>query len=271
MFSLHFSAWQDRNWTGLFLFILVFFNLTLYYPDTCTISGLPDPSPTLSPEAIAFQEKLKPFAKEHGLKLSDWPDALLEAAGHNPEMETYVMQYPLEKDVQHDSDMSEFENSSSVPLLLQWDARWGYASYAQEPLGLSGCGPVCLSMVSIYLLQDTRYTPLYMAQFSEDSGYSIPGGGSSWALISEGGRQLGMCVEEIPLDRGRIFRELKAGNPVICAMGPGDFTTTGHFIVMTGCQEGKIEVNDPNSRHRSELLWDYDAMAGQIKNLWAFS
>ena len=54
-------------------------------------------------------------------------------------------------------------------------------------------------------------------------------------------------------------------------MGPGDFTTTGHFIVLTEYKNGKIRVNDPNSRKNSEKEWEYDAIKNQIRNLWAIS
>ena len=135
-------------------------------------------------------------------------------------------------------------------------------------MALSGCGPTCLSMVCIYLLNDSLYSPRYIADFAEKNGYCVPGNGSSWTLISEGGKELGLDVIEIPLDEGRIMRNLEAGNPVICVMGPGDFTTTGHFIVMTGCIDGKISVNDPNSQARSNMLWEYDKIKDQIRNLW---
>ena len=55
---------------------------------------------------------------------------------------------------------------------------------------------------------------------------------------------------------------------MICVMGPGDFTATGHFIVMTGLKDGLICVNDPNSRANSQKLWDFDQISDQIRNLW---
>ncbi len=51
-------------------------------------------------------------------------------------------------------------------------------------------------------------------------------------------------------------------------MGPGDFTLKGHFIVMTGIENGKIKINDPNSFKNSNKLWDYDDIYKQINNLW---
>jgi predicted double-glycine peptidase len=54
-------------------------------------------------------------------------------------------------------------------------------------------------------------------------------------------------------------------------MGPGDFTTTGHYIVLTGYEDGEFTVNDPNSIQRSGERWSYDRISGQIRNLWAMS
>ncbi|MGN1080943.1 MAG: C39 family peptidase [Acutalibacteraceae bacterium] len=77
-----------------------------------------------------------------------------------------------------------------------------------------------------------------------------------------------MDITEIPLDKNRIIKNLEAGNPIICVVGPGDFTSTGHFIVMTGCSDGKIKINDPNSMIRSQKLWDFEEIKDQIRNLW---
>ena len=62
---------------------------------------------------------------------------------------------------------------------------------------------------------------------------------------------------------------LEAGNPVILAMGPGDFTTSGHYIVLTGVEDGAFRVNDPNSVKNSCRLWTYEELEGQIRNIWS--
>ena len=208
------------------------------------------------------------FAKEHDLELDAWPDSLIELLEKNPDAEDFVLNYPIKKDLIYEIDLREYINNSNVPLLLQWDERWGYTKYGDNIMGLSGCGPTCLSMVCIYLLNDPQYTPRYIADFAEQYGYCVPGNGSAWTLISEGGKELGLDVIEIPLDEDRIIRNLEVGNPIICIMGPGDFTTSGHYIVMTGYVDGKIKVNDPNSPTKSEKLWDYDEIKDQIRNLW---
>lgn len=224
---------------------------------------------TVTEDTAATEPRtIEEFAALHGLSLSDWPEELLELLEKNPETKEFVWNYPLKKDLEADIDLSEYIGSDKVPLLLQWDQRWGYAEYTGKVMGLSGCGPTCLSMVCLYLLDDAKYTPGYIARFAQENGYSVDGNGSTWTLISEGGKRLGLDVTEIPLDDGRIIRNLEADNPIICVMGPGDFTTTGHFIVMTDYIDGKVKINDPNSPTRSEKLWELSAIRDQINNLW---
>lgn len=226
-------------------------------------------SPSVStPSYIAENDLLVTFAAEHDLPLTSWNRDLVELLERNPDAADYVLNYPLKKYLQPEIDLSQYKDSAQVPLLLQWDERWGYTEYANQLMGLSGCGPTCLSMVCLYLLNDPKYTPRYIADFAKKNGYCSPGNGSTWTLISEGGKKLGLDVVEIPLDTNRIIRNLNVGNPIICVMGPGDFTTTGHFIVLTGYANGKVSVNDPNSPTNSAKLWDLEAIKGQIRNLW---
>lgn len=82
---------------------------------------------------------------------------------------------------------------------------------------------------------------------------------------------LGLNVEEVYLDESNLSQILQSGNPIICAMGPGDFTSSGHYIVLTDYIDGMIKINDPNSIARSKKLWSYDEIAGQIDNLWECS
>lgn len=222
-------------------------------------------------ESVPSNRLIAEFARQHGLQNSDWPDELIELLDKNPDTEEYVLNYPLKKDRSFPIDLEEYRGCSSVPLFFQWDERWGYTTYGDGLMGLTGCGPTCLSMVCIYLLQDTKYDPRYIADFAEKEGYYAQGVGSAWTLISQGGNDLGLNVTEIPLVENKIIESLKAGKPVICAMGPGAFTTTGHFIVMTQYVDGKIRVNDPNSKTRSEKLWEYSDVESQIRNLWVCS
>lgn len=217
------------------------------------------------------ESKMERFMRVHNIDSSAYPQELLDLMERNPETEDFVVQYPVNKDKTFDIDLSEYKNAKTVPLLMQWDERWGYETYGSGMIAMTGCGPTCLSMVTIYLTHDTSFSPKAAAEFSTAHGYAVPGNGTSWTLMSEGGRTLGMKVKELPLDEERVLANLEAGNPVVCIMGPGDFTDGGHYIVMVGTKNGKIRINDPNSRRNSKKLWQFDDIKDQIRNLWAFS
>ena len=92
-------------------------------------------------------------------------------------------------------------------------------------------------------------------------------------LESDDGSRLnfGVAGTEIALSESSVTEELNAGHPIICSMKQGDFTTDGHFIVLTGMADGKIQVHDPNSKERSSRTWDYATLEPQIENLWSFT
>lgn len=66
-----------------------------------------------------------------------------------------------------------------VPLFMQWDKRWGYESYGDSNIGLSGCGPTCLSMVYLYFTGDVAGNPREIARYCEENGFYTPSGTSS--------------------------------------------------------------------------------------------
>lgn len=158
-----------------------------------------------------------------------------------------------------------------MPYLYQTDTAWSERSYAGATIGESGCGPTCLSMVYVYLTGKTDKDPASLCAFSELGGY-VDGGLTAWTLMTDGAAQLGLTSEEVSADASRIAAELEAGHPVIASMRPGDFTTTGHFIVLAGIDDaGNLTVRDPNSPDRSAQTWSIDTVLAQCANLWAFS
>lgn len=225
---------------------------------------------TISREHAAKQ-KIENFANAHNLTLRDYPEEIIETLVKNSETEEFVLNYPLKKGDYSKEDLDECLNQTQVPLILQWDSRWGYYEYGSSVIGVTGCGPTCLSMVSIHLLQDSKLTPVYMADYAKENGYYAEGIGTAWDFMTYGARNLGLKVQEVTLDENVVTRHLRQGRPIICTMGPGDFTESGHFIVLVGVEDGKIRVNDPNSKARSEKLWDFDDFKYQIKNMWAYS
>lgn len=218
-------------------------------------------------ERTEAEKAVKAYAEIMGISYGEYPISLIELLERNPETEGFVMNYPFHRDIE--VDLSEYADSETVPLFLQWDPMWGYKDYGSDCIAITGCGPTCLAMVGYYLTGDENMSPDKIAKFAQRGGYYESGYGSSWTLISEGGVELGLEVTELPLVEKKINDALEAGKPVILALGAGDFTTTGHYIVLAGVEEGGYRVNDPNSRVNSRRLWTYEELEGQIRNIWA--
>jgi hypothetical protein len=200
----------------------------------------------------------------------EYTQDLIELAQKNSEALDYVYQYPQLKDAAQTIDLSAEAQSDQVPLLLQWDTRWGYQEYGSGLIGYTGCGPTCLSMVALYLTGNADYTPAYVANYAFNAGYYVSGSGTAWSLMSEGCSAFGFSARELALDEGIMAAALNSGKPIICSMGPGDFTDNGHFIVLTGYTGDAFTVNDPNSPQRSSQVWTFEQLKGQIRNLWAY-
>ena len=213
------------------------------------------------------EKTIKTFAEENGISYGEYPQYIIDLYEHNPETKDFVLNYPFRE--KQAVDLSAYAGSDTVPLFLQWDPMWGYEEYGSGIIGITGCGPTCLAMVGYYLTGDSNMSPDQIAKFAEENGYYEKGYGSSWTLISEGAEKLGLSVQELPLVEQTLVDTLEEGTPIILSLRAGDFTTGGHYVVLTGVENGLFRVNDPNSLIRSRMLWSYDRLEKQIRNIWA--
>lgn len=234
-------------------------------------------------EYIAPRELSVAQIKEELMKLSDsysefkeiydnmdaYPNDLLKALCNNPDMIDFVKGY-INADTKKSGTLTEKELNEEIPSLIQWDTRWGYLPYGDDNIALSGCAPTCLAMVIVGLTGDESVTPATVAEYATDNDYYLVGTGTKWSIMTDGCLDFGVKSKVISLSKEIVFSELENGHPIICSMRQGDFTTGGHFIVLTAVEDGKIAVNDPNSKVRSNMLWDYETLEPQIKNLWSF-
>ena len=198
----------------------------------------------------------------------DYPQELLEMLEKNEETYDFVTNYPHRSQYMgQEIDISDVYRQGEIPLLMQWDLRWGYNSYGSSVIGASGCGPTCMTMAYRGLTGDTQMNPRKMAEYAEKNRYSTEAG-TSWSFFTEGALGLGLTGRELPLADTVMRKALDEGKVIICSMRPGDFTTTGHFILLRGYDEKGFFVNDPNSRKNSDKQWNYETLSGQIKGLW---
>lgn len=209
--------------------------------------------------------------EEEAKSLEGIPQDIIDLLDKSSELETYVYSYLEKKDMDFEIDLSEEAGMDDVPLLIQWDERWGYNQYGEGLIGYTGCGPTCLSMVAIYLTRDKTYTPVYVANYADEQGYYVKDQGTSWELMNTGCQAFGITAKTISPNEKEIKKYLDEGKAIICSVGPGDFTDKGHFIVIAGYKDEWFVINDPNSVEKSSKLWDFKTIRNQTKNLWVFS
>ena len=201
---------------------------------------------------------------------SRYPEELLAALANNPEMAEFAAGY-LNNGKAAPGGLTDAEKAQDFPLFLQWDPRWGYSSYGKNSnIGLSGCGPTCMSMVLYYLTGNETLTPDKIAGYAMDNGYYVEGTGTAWALMQDVPGLYGIRVTEPEMSEYAWREALGKGRVLICAMGAGDFTAVGHFIVIYGYDENGFMVNDPNCVARSRRRWSFDEIRRQIKMVWGY-
>ena len=238
-----------------------------------------EPSDLNIPEGYEqYYDKLVKLKKDYPevndilLNISQYPEDLLNLVINNQETVSFIAGYPKhQNDSEASGRISKSELGAGIPLFQQWDKRWGYVTYGNNIIAIDGCGPTCMSMVYTGITGDTSKSPANIAEFSINNNYYDGENGTSWSLMSAGAEKLGLTSEKVSVDKKSISDKLKEGKPVICSMAPGDFTTQGHFIVLTEINGNKLRLNDPNSIKRSESEWEIDSVIKQIKAAWAYS
>lgn len=189
-----------------------------------------------------------------------------------PEAAEYVTNFDRFAGKIYNPDVSDDLHPGEIPLFIQWDKRWGYGWYGSNYIGVAGCGPTCLSMVVCGLKNDPSANPYEVSKYAESRNYYVAGQGTSWTLMTAGAAYYGLNYTTGSINANYILNNLSPKTPMICSMKPGDFTSQGHFIVLTGVTPGgKIRINDPVSPANSAKEWDVNVLVRQIKSLWKYS
>ena len=153
-------------------------------------------------------------------------------------------------------DVRFTDGATEVVYFNQLDERWANKPYGTDNIGGYGCGPTSMAIVVSSLTSDI-VDPVEMSEWAYKNGGWCSKSGSYHALIPSAAKAWGLTVEGCTASEPqRILDALSSGKLVVAIMTKGHFTTSGHFIVLRGVQDGKILVADPASYKRSGKLWD---------------
>lgn len=169
-------------------------------------------------------------------------------------------------------DNNKDSQSDSFIYYCQVWAEYADLPYGNQTIGSYGCGPTNVAMV-VSTLTGKRVTPDQVADLAVKWGLFVPGVGTSHAIFSKSAKHYGVKLEEFSATKSGIINKLKAGRLIICSMGNGYFSRSGHFITLRGITpEGKILIADSYSPENTQKEWDIDFLMSQLRysNMWAF-
>ena len=197
---------------------------------------------------------------------------LLKLATLEPTARSFVRNYP---DLYPDDSPEACDSLSEdvdIPLLMQWDQRWGYTVYSGAAFGQTGCCPTSLAMVYQGITRKTDMSPYDMGVLAKQNGFVSEYNGTDGQFLVTCGQQLGLAASEISVSSDALNWALSEGYVVIVNVGPGDFTEGGHFIVATGLAgNGEVVINDPYSVERSERTWTVETIVSQSRAFYMFA
>lgn len=200
----------------------------------------------LADHVFALSDEQKELAADYASNLSLFlGDGLLQ------NMEEWT-----ENSIPSLGDVTFTDGGTPVVYYNQLDERYASQPYGTDNIGGYGCGPTSMAIV-VSSLTDDMVDPVEMARWSYENGYWCKSSGSYHALIPAAAEAWGLPVSGCTTSEPqRILDALADGKLVVAIMSEGHFTTSGHFIVLRGVQDGQIMVADPASYKRSEQLWD---------------
>lgn len=201
---------------------------------------------------------------------------LLTLAAKEPAAVSFVRdwpeKYPQEQASGDASTPSEEGSATKVPRLYQWDTRWGYTEYSSTTFALTGCCPTAFAMVYQGVTGNTDKSPYDMGQLAAELGYATDYNGTEGTFLSEAASQLGFSCTSLDVVGENVATSLNEGSVLILNVGPGDFTTSGHYIVACGLtDDGEVIINDPFSSVNSNKAWALDTLLSQTTAIYSFS
>lgn len=159
-----------------------------------------------------------------------------------------------------------------LPIHEYYQTNYRDVAYGTGTIASSGCGPTCIAMLSTYFTGSVT-TPIEVCKWCEKD-YYVPGAGTSWSVFPGAADKYGYGCINLGLDYETVLKEVANGNPVVVLVGPGTFTSEGHYMVIKGMtSSGELILNDPNFKNVEKYgtnKFKAETVLGEAKNFWVF-
>lgn len=138
----------------------------------------------------------------------------------------------------------------------QGDPRWKSKPYtitgsSKQTIGSSGCGPTSMADIMATWI-DKTLTPVEMCKYALDHGFRTKNSGTAWGFFKSIASAYGFTGFVQTKSMATARSALKAGALVVASMGPGYWTSGGHFICLWKTDSTYMYANDPASTKRKK-------------------
>ena len=160
----------------------------------------------------------------------------------------------------------------NYPLNLQTDERWSELSYGDNTLGVNGCAIATLSMI-LSKEQNRVVEPTEILDWAKDV-YFVEGAGTSWTIFQDFATYYGLPFKNLGNSINSALDYLKKDIPVVVSVAPGEFTDTGHIMILAASKDGNIQVYDPNDTPKKshyKKTYTKDEISSQVINYWVYA
>jgi hypothetical protein len=163
----------------------------------------------------------------------------------------------------------------------QYDSKWAKKAYngpgeSDKTIKSSGCGPTSAAML-IATLADKSVTPVETCAWSVAHGYKYANQGTAYSYFKPQFAEYGITCKQLLNKRivnqpnhaihAQVKDYLSQGYYVIALMGPGTWTTGGHYVVVWDWDD-KVRINDSMSTKEKRLNGDPYTFRNEVRNYW---
>lgn len=166
---------------------------------------------------------------------------------------------------------------------LQTDPRWKNVDYSAKgestTIGASGCGPTSMAMV-LATWADPKVTPKTECAWAlhHNPSYKAPHQGTYYSYFVPAAERYGLKCQQ--LNTASIYGNSKSpyhatakaalyrGDLVIACMGKGNWTRSGHYVLVWWVEGNIVYINDPASTRADRVRGDYSLFCQQVKYYW---
>lgn len=163
---------------------------------------------------------------------------------------------------------------------LQTDPRWKKKDYSAKgestTIGASGCGPTAAAML-IETLTGKIFTPEDACKWSLQHGYKAVKQGTYYSYFVPQFAYFGIHCYQLSWENtyhkpnssvhDKALALLKQGYYLIALMKKGNWTSSGHFVVVWWA-DGKVYINDPASTKATRVEGNMNTFRNEAAYYW---